>query len=80
MQADTHRPPERRSGATCEKVDPVFRSKRCAILENEHRIGHKSGFHFWVRCTRLLWFVLIYLASLAAFAVLVYGLRFIIPH
>ncbi|WP_445500916.1 hypothetical protein [Microvirga sp. G4-2] len=32
------------------------------------------------RSKRLLWFVLIYLASLAAFAALVYGLRFIIPH
>ncbi|WP_256369827.1 hypothetical protein [Microvirga sp. KLBC 81] len=43
MQADTHRPPER-------------------------------------RIKRLFWFVLIYLVSLAAFAALVYGLRFIIPH
>jgi hypothetical protein len=32
------------------------------------------------RSKRLFWFVLIYLASLAAFAALVYGLRFIIPH
>jgi len=32
------------------------------------------------RSKRLLWFVFIYLASLAAFAVLVYGLRLIIPH
>lgn len=32
------------------------------------------------RAHRLLWFVLIYLASLAAFAALVYGLRSIIPH
>lgn len=32
------------------------------------------------RLKRLLWFVFIYLASLAAFAALVYGLRGIIPH
>ena len=32
------------------------------------------------RAKRLLWFVLLYLASLAAFAALVYGLRNIIPH
>ncbi|HZH09127.1 MAG TPA: hypothetical protein VEZ24_02020 [Microvirga sp.] len=32
------------------------------------------------RGRRLLWFVLIYLASLAAFAALVYGLKSIIPH
>lgn len=43
MQAETHRPPERRA-------------------------------------KRLLWFVAIYVLSLAAFAALVYGLRFIIPH
>ncbi|WP_283770680.1 hypothetical protein [Microvirga sp. 3-52] len=43
MQAETRRPPERRS-------------------------------------KRLLWFVFLYIASLAAFAGLVYGLRSIIPH
>jgi len=43
MQAETHRPPERRS-------------------------------------KRLLWFVFLYVASLAAFTALVYGLRAIIPH
>ncbi|WP_281351416.1 hypothetical protein [Microvirga arsenatis] len=32
------------------------------------------------RSTRLLWFVLLYLASLAVFAGLVYGLRGLIPH
>jgi hypothetical protein len=32
------------------------------------------------RTKRLLWFVLIYVASLAAFAVLVYGLRWTIPR
>lgn len=32
------------------------------------------------RSQRLLWFVFIYLASLAAFAALVYGLRGIIPR
>lgn len=32
------------------------------------------------RLKRLLWFVLLYGASLAAFAVLVYGLRAIIPR
>jgi hypothetical protein len=29
---------------------------------------------------RLLWFVLIYIASLGAFTALVYGLRAIVPH
>ena len=38
-----------------------------------HRPPEKRG-------KRLLWFVAIYVASLAAFAALVYGLRFIIPH
>lgn len=32
------------------------------------------------RVKRLLWFAALYLASLAAFAALVYGLRFIIPR
>lgn len=32
------------------------------------------------RTRRLLWFVFIYAASLAAFAALVYGLRSIIPR
>ncbi len=32
------------------------------------------------RSRRLLWFVLIYVASLAVFAALVYGLRGIIPR
>jgi len=32
------------------------------------------------RAKRLLWFVFLYGASLAAFAGLVYGLRGIIPH
>jgi hypothetical protein len=32
------------------------------------------------RLKRLLWFVLIYAASLAAFAALVYGLRGLIPR
>jgi hypothetical protein len=32
------------------------------------------------RFKRLLWFVLIYLASLGAFAALVYGLRGLIPR
>ncbi|EIM25035.1 hypothetical protein MicloDRAFT_00057550 [Microvirga lotononidis] len=32
------------------------------------------------RSKRLLWFVMMYVASLAVFAVLVYGLRGIIPH
>lgn len=32
------------------------------------------------RAKRLLWFVLLYFASLAAFAALVYGLKSIIPH
>ena len=32
------------------------------------------------RSKRLLWFVFLYIASLAAFAALVYGLRGIIPH
>jgi hypothetical protein len=32
------------------------------------------------RGRRLLWFVLLYLGSLAAFTVLVYGLRAIIPR
>ena len=43
MQADTRRPPERRS-------------------------------------KRLLWFVLMYVVSLAVFAALVYGLKLIIPR
>ncbi len=32
------------------------------------------------RSKRLLWFVFLYVASLAAFTALVYGLRGIIPH
>jgi hypothetical protein len=32
------------------------------------------------RMKRLLWFVFIYVASFAAFAVLVYGLRWTIPR
>jgi len=32
------------------------------------------------RSTRLLWFVLMYVASLAVFAGVVYGLRGIVPH
>jgi hypothetical protein len=32
------------------------------------------------RARRLLWFVLIYAASLAAFTAFVYGLRAIVPH
>jgi hypothetical protein len=32
------------------------------------------------RSRRLLWFVFIYVASLVAFAGLVYGLRAVIPH
>lgn len=32
------------------------------------------------RARRLLWFVLIYAVSLAAFTALVYGLRWIVPH
>ncbi len=32
------------------------------------------------RSKRLLWFVLIYAASLAGFTALVYGLRGIVPH
>jgi len=32
------------------------------------------------RAKRFLWFVLIYVTSLAAFAVLVYGLRLTIPR
>ncbi len=32
------------------------------------------------RSKRLLWFVFLYVASLAVFAGLVYGLRGIIPH
>jgi len=32
------------------------------------------------RSRRLLWFVLIYVLSLAAFAVLVYGLKLLIPR
>jgi hypothetical protein len=32
------------------------------------------------RAKRLLWFVFIYVASLAAFAALVYGLRWTIPR
>jgi len=46
----------------------------------EESIGPKSGFHFWVRYKRLLWFVLLYLASLAAFAAMVYGLKLIVPR
>ncbi len=39
----------------------------------------KSGFHFWVRGSkRLLWFVFLYAASLAAFAAVVYSLRFVV--
>jgi diguanylate cyclase (GGDEF)-like protein len=29
--------------ASCGKVDPVFRTKRCAALENEHRMSPKSA-------------------------------------
>jgi hypothetical protein len=81
MQAETHCPPERRSNASCGKVDPVFRAERCVYQEEEHRIDPKSGSRFWVRGSkRLLWFVFLYAASLAVFAGLVYGLRGIIPH
>jgi hypothetical protein len=81
MRMDTHRPPEPRSSASCEKVDPVFHIERCAHQEEEHRPDPKSGHHFWGRGSRrLLWFVAIYAASLAGFAALVYGLRGLIPH
>src|SRR5215218_6531934 len=43
-------PERRRTSAPCGKVDPVFRSQRCASLECTHRINPKSGVHFWVRC------------------------------
>lgn len=49
--------------------------------DEEHRIDPKSGVHFWDRGSkRLLWFVFLYVASLAVFAGLVYGLRGIIPR
>lgn len=81
MQTETHRSPERRPNASCGKVDPVFRAERCVHQEEEHRIDPKSGSHFWVRGSkRLFWFVSMYIASLAVFAGLVYGLRGIIPH
>jgi hypothetical protein len=32
------------------------------------------------RLKRLLWFVLIYVASLGAFTAIVYGLRGLVPH
>ena len=38
--------------ASCGKTDPVFRVKRCAAEVKEHRMGPKSGVHFWVRCSR----------------------------
>jgi hypothetical protein len=81
MQGEIQRPPEKRSGASREKVDPVFREQRCANQEEEHRPDPKSGVHFWGRGSRrLLWFVFMYVASLAIFAGLVYGLRGIIPR
>jgi hypothetical protein len=40
-------------GPRQRKVDPVFRSTRCAFSKVEHRIDPKSGVHFWVRCSRV---------------------------
>ena len=37
------------SSASCGKVDPVFRVKRCAAQE-KHRMDPKVESHFWVRC------------------------------
>ncbi len=55
--------------------------ERRVSQEEEHRIEPKSGVHFWGRGSRrLLWFVFLYVASLAVFAGLVYGLRGIIPR
>ncbi|MXQ11386.1 hypothetical protein [Microvirga makkahensis] len=73
MRADIHRPPE-----TCQ--DASLGAERCAVSDDEHRADPEGGLHFRVRYKRLLWFVLIYLASLAAFAALVYGLKLIIPR
>jgi hypothetical protein len=68
MQADTHPPPERRA------------DEGCAVPDDERGIGPKSGVRFWERYRRLLWFVLLYVASLAVFAALVYGFKLIIPR
>jgi hypothetical protein len=38
------------ASASCGKVDPHFRVERCADQGPKHRIGPKSGSHFWVRC------------------------------
>ena len=46
----------------------------------EGSIGSGRGIPFRIRYKRLLWFVLLYLASLAAFAAMVYGLKLIVPR
>jgi len=73
MQARIPRPPERHPGTSSG-------AERCAIPDNERRTGPESGERLQGRYKRLLWFALIYLMSLAAFAALVYGLKLIIPR
>ncbi len=73
MQAGIHRPPERRPSVSSG-------AERSVIPGNEHRSDPESEGRFRGRYKRLLWFVLIYLMSLAAFAALVYGLKLIIPR
>jgi hypothetical protein len=43
---------KKRAIASCGKVDPVVRVKRCAAQEKEHRMHPKGGVHFWVRCSK----------------------------
>ncbi|WP_414471323.1 cytochrome c oxidase assembly protein [Microvirga sp. M2] len=41
-----------RPSASCEKVDSAFRSNDALIQEGSIGSNPKSGFHFWVRCSR----------------------------
>ena len=52
--SDPTRPssPDVLTSASCGKVDPVFRSKRCAFQEWSIEWIPKVQIHFWVRCSR----------------------------
>jgi hypothetical protein len=47
-----HHVPSSSSSASCGKVDPVFRFRRCDHPEGSIGMDPKSAFHFWVRCPR----------------------------
>jgi hypothetical protein len=40
----------RTEGPHRRKADPVFRFRRCALQEGEHRLDPKRHIHFWIRC------------------------------